>query len=130
MLNQIESAFKSMKSFLGLRPNFHQKESRVDTHMFISVLAYHILHIIEYRLRQKGDYRSWATIRNILKTHERSTICYQTKDEAEQVHQQFVRVGSGLEPEHLEIYRKFKLSGNPLPRKRMEGKIIGKSINQ
>jgi hypothetical protein len=30
MLTQIESAFKSMKSFLGLRPNFHQKESRVD----------------------------------------------------------------------------------------------------
>ncbi len=130
MLNQIESAFKSMKSFLGLRPNFHQKESRVDTHLFISVLAYHILHIIEYRLRQKGDCRSWATIRNILKTHERSTICYQTKDETEQVHQQFVRVSSGLEPEHLEIYRKLKLSGNPLPRKRMEGKIIGKSINQ
>ncbi len=130
MLNQIESAFKSMKSFLGLRPNFHQKESRVDTHLFISVLAYHILHIIEYRLRQKGDCRSWATIRNILKTHERSTICYQTKDEAEQVHQQFVRISSGLEPEHLEIYRKFKLAGNPLPRKRMEGKIIGKSINQ
>ena len=98
MLNQIESAFKSMKSFLGLRPNFHQKESRVDKHMFISVLAYHILHIIEYRLRQKGDCRSWATIGNILKTHERSTICYQTKDYAEQVHQQFVRVSSGLEP--------------------------------
>jgi hypothetical protein len=65
-----------------------------------------------------------------LKIHERSTICYQTKDEAEQVHQQFVRISSGLEPEHLEIYRKFKLSGNPLPRKRMEGKIIEKSINQ
>lgn len=130
MLNQIESAFKNMKSFLGLRPNFHQKESRVDTHLFISVLAYHILHIIEYRLRQKGDCRSWATIRNILKTHERSTICYQTKDEAEQVHQQFVRISSGPEPEHLEIYRKFNLSGHPLPRKRMEGKIIGKSINQ
>ena len=130
MLNQIESAFKSMKSFLGLRPNFHQKESRVDTHMFISVLAYHILHIIEYRLRQKGDCRSWTTIHNILKTHERSTICYQSKDETGQVHQQFVRVSSGLEPEHLEIYRKLKLSGNPLPRKKMDGKIIGKSINR
>ena len=144
MLTQIESAFKSMKSFLGLRPNFHQKENRVDTHMFISVLAYHILHVIEYRLRQKGDCRSWVTIRNILKTHERSTICYQTKDESahqddesNQVRQQFIRVSSGLEPEHLEIYRKFKLSGNPLPRKRMEvshsprqGNIIVKSPNR
>lgn len=130
MLTQIESAFKSMKSFLGLRPNFHQKENRVDTHMFISVLAYHILHIIEYHLRQRGDCRSWATIRNILSTHNRSTICYQTKDETGQVRQQFVRVSSGLEAEHLEIYRKFKLSGNPLPRRKIEGNIIVKSLNR
>ena len=54
-----KNAFKGMKSFLGLRPNFHQKESRVDTLMVISILAYHILHIIEYRLRQKGDCRSF-----------------------------------------------------------------------
>lgn len=130
MLNQIESASKSVKSFLGLKPNFNQKESRVDTHMFILVLTYHIFHIIEYRLRQKGDYRSWTTIRNIVKTHWHTTTCYQTKDEAEQVHQQFVRVSLGLEPEYLEIYRKFKLSGNPLLQKRIEGKIIGKSLNQ
>ena len=130
MLTQIESAFKSMKSFLGLRPNFHQKENRVDTHMFISVLAYHILHIIEYRLRQQGDCRSWATIRNILKTHERSTICYQTKDESGQIKQQFIRVSSSLESEHLEIYREFKLSGNPLSRRRIEGNIIVKSFNR
>ena len=130
MLNQVESAFRGMKSFLGLRPNFHQKENRVDTHMFISVLAYHILHIIEYRLRQRGDSRNWSTIRDILTTHERSTICYQTKDDAGEIHQQFVRVSSMLEPEHLEIYRKFKLSGNPLPRRSIEGNIIVKSINR
>lgn len=53
----------------------------VDTHMFISVLAYHILHIIEYRLRQKGDHRKWRTIQNVLKTHERLTIAYKSKDE-------------------------------------------------
>ncbi len=130
MLNQIENAFRCMKSFLGLRPNFHQKENRVDTHMFISVLAYHILHVIEYRLRLKADNRSWATICNILKTHERSTICYQTKDDDGEIHQQFVRVNSKLETEHLEIYRKFNLSGNPLPRKRIEGSIIVKSSNR
>ena len=35
MLGQIEYAFLCMKSFLGFRPNFHQNEDRVDTHMFI-----------------------------------------------------------------------------------------------
>jgi transposase len=119
MLRQIEYAFKSMKSSLGLRPNFHQIEGRVDTHMFISVLAYHLLHIIEYRLRQKGDHRQWATIRNVLKTHERLTIGYKRKEEDGTVRQQYVRINSQVEPEHMEVYRKVGLSGIPLPRKRL-----------
>jgi len=119
MLRQIEYAFKSMKSSLGLRPNFHQIEGRVDTHMFISVLAYHLLHIIEYRLRQKGDHRQWATIRNVLKTHERLTIGYRRKEEDGTVGQQYVRINSQVEPEHMEVYRKLGLSGMPLPRKRI-----------
>ena len=123
MLRQIEYGFKSMKSCLGLRPNFHQIEERVDTHMFISVLAYHLLHIIEYRLRQKGDHRSWHTIRTVLKTHERLTIGYKRKDEDGTGVQQYVRINSTVEPEQMEIYRKLGLSGMPLPKKRI-------SVNQ
>ena len=119
MLEQIEYAFKSMKSSLGLRPNFHQIEERVDAHMFISVLAYHLLHIIEYRLRQKGDHRSWGTIRNVLKTHERLTIGYKVKDDDGAVKQQYIRISSRPEPEHIEIYRKLGLSGRPLSRKKL-----------
>ncbi len=61
MFTRIERAFRSLKSLLGLRPNFHQIEHRADAHLFISVLAYHILHIIEHRLRQHGDHLSWRT---------------------------------------------------------------------
>ena len=38
MLTRIESAFKDLKSYLGLRPNNHQKQERVDGHIFISIL--------------------------------------------------------------------------------------------
>jgi len=119
MLRQIEYAFKSMKSSLGLRPNFHQKEDRVDTHMFISVVAYHILHIIENRLRANGDRRNWNTIRNVLSTYERLTIGYKVKEEDGSIRQKHVRLNSRLEPEHVEIYKMFNLSGVPLPRKRL-----------
>ncbi len=119
MLEQIEYAFKSMKSSLGLRPNFHQIEERVDAHMFISVLAYHLLHIIEYRLRQKGDHRSWGTIRNVLKTHERLTIGYKVKDDDGAMRKQYIRINSRPGPEHIEIYRKLGLSGRPLSRKKL-----------
>jgi len=119
MLRQIEYAFKSMKSSLGLRPNFHQKEDRVDTHMFISVVAYHILHIIENRLRANGDRRNWNTIRNLLSTYERLTIGYKVKEEDGSIRQKHVRLNSRLELEHVEIYKMFNLSGVPLPRKRL-----------
>jgi len=119
MLRQIEYAFKSMKSSLGLRPNFHQKEDRVDTHMFISVVAYHILHIIENRLRANGDRRNWKTIRNVLSTHERLTIGYKVKEEDGSIRQKHLRLNSRLELEHVEIYKMFNLSGIPLPRKRL-----------
>jgi hypothetical protein len=39
-LTDRESVFRSLKSELGLRPVFHQKEDRADGPLFITVLAY------------------------------------------------------------------------------------------
>ena len=111
MLGNIEYAWLTMKSYLGLRPNFHQKEKRVDTHMFISVLAYHILHIIEYRFRMSGDHRKWSTIRDILSTHRRVTIAFRMKDEEGKITQKFIRTCTVPEVEHKKIYHLFGLSG-------------------
>ncbi len=116
MLTRVESAFRSMKSSLGLRPNFHQNEERADAHMFISVLAYHVLHTIEYKLRQCGDHRSWATIRNILSTHQRLTIEYNVKEHGK-VRRNHLRLCSNAEPEHKQIYQRLGLKEIPLPRK-------------
>jgi len=68
-LLEAESGFRMLKSSLGLRPNFHQKEDRVDGHVFISVLAYHLLCWARRRLEENGDRREWKTIRRILRTH-------------------------------------------------------------
>jgi len=118
MLTRIEYAFKCLKTSLGLRPNFHQKEDRVDTHLFISVLAYHILHVIEYRLRSTGDNRIWSTIRDVMKTYQRVTVSFKSKNGDGSIHQQFIRLNSKLEPEHLEIFRRLNLSPSHLPRKK------------
>jgi len=123
MLGRIEEAFKQMKSHLGLRPNFHQKGERVDAHLFISVLAYHIQHAIEYKLRQSGDQRSWRTIRSILSTHQRMSVEYISKDDEENQYHTMVRMNSRIEPEHLEIYTRLGLSGKPLGRKVLKKKI-------
>ena len=116
MLTKIENAFRNLKSHLGLRPIFHQKENRADAHMFISVLAYHILHIIEFTLKQNKDHRSWSTIRDILKSHKRFSLSYKVSKNDESI-QEFVRMNSKLEPDYLQIYKYFGLSGIPLPKK-------------
>lgn len=68
-LLKAEAGFKMLKGTLGLRPNFHQKECRVDGHIFITVLAYHLLCWIHNRLEAAGDRRTWRTIRRLLRTH-------------------------------------------------------------
>ncbi len=68
-LLKAETGFRMLKSALGLRPNHHQLEGRVDGHIFISVLAYHLLNWIRKKLEASGDHREWSTIRRILRTH-------------------------------------------------------------
>ena len=36
----IEAAFKNLKDDLQIRPIFHQKEERVEAHIFVAYLAY------------------------------------------------------------------------------------------
>ena len=39
-LTNIEAAFRSLKSDLGLRPIYHRRQDRVEAHIFIAFLAY------------------------------------------------------------------------------------------
>lgn len=73
MLTDIEAAFRSLKSDLGFRPVFHQKEERIDAHLFISIIAYHLLHTIRYQLKLKGIHASWQSLRQLLDTQCRIT---------------------------------------------------------
>ncbi len=69
ILLQAEEGFACLKGTLGLRPNFHQLEHRVEAHIFISVLAYHLLTWVRETLRHSGDPRDWNTLRRLLSTH-------------------------------------------------------------
>lgn len=121
MLTNIEHAFRDMKSFLGLRPNFHQLEKRGDTHMFISVLAYHLTHMIEYKLKKKGYTHSWQTIREIMSTHSRLTVeCTEYEGSDKVKGKVFVRICSKPESSHNVIYQKLNLSSIPLEKKYYE----------
>lgn len=119
MLTKVEASFRYLKSDLGIRPNFHQKETRADAHIFISVLAYHILHIIEYRLAQKGYNKNWRSIKKIMQTHSRLSIFYKSQNvtnSSKEITNQ-LRICSQVEPEQKKIYKLLNLKEEPLPKK-------------
>lgn len=101
MLNDIEEAFRTLKTDLGLRPIFHQTTDRISGHIFISVLAYHILHSVRYQLKLSNINDSWQTIMFKLSTHYRITTSLQPKN-AKPIH---IRKSTRANPEQLKIYR-------------------------
>ncbi len=50
-LTNIEAAFRSLKSDLGLRPIYHRQESRVEAHIFVAFLAYCLQVTLKNRLQ-------------------------------------------------------------------------------
>ena len=111
MLTRVEGAFRNLKTDLKLQPNFHQKEIRVDGHVNITILAYHLLHSIEHTLRENGCLSSWATIKRIASSHTYSTIILPTTS-GTVIH---LRKSGRPEATHEEIYRKLNVNFKDLP---------------
>jgi len=101
LLTRVEQAFRDLKSPLAERPVFHHLEHRVEAHIFLCILAYHIQVAVENTLREKGDHRSWATIRDVLSTHQTLTTVLPTQSGRE-LH---IRNASVPQQDHLAIYR-------------------------
>jgi len=110
-LTHAENGFKAIKSDLGLRPNRHQKEDRVDGHVFICVLAYQLLRNILWTLEQQGDTRSWETLKRVLQTHCYTTVLLPTK--TGETHR-LRRPGQPDEAQKA-LYRKLNISWHGLP---------------
>jgi transposase len=50
-LTEIEAVFRALKSDLAIRPIFHQKDTRIEAHIFVSFLAYCLYITLGQRLR-------------------------------------------------------------------------------
>lgn len=119
MLTDLEAVFRSLKSDLGLRPVFHQITKRIVGHLFISVLAYHLVHSIRYRLKKADITSNWSTLRKQLAGQNRVTISMQCKGN-DVVH---VRKSTRPEPRQQTIYSALGICSHP-------GRTIKKIINK
>lgn len=109
MLTDLEAVFRSLKSELGLRPVHHQTTKRVSGHLFITVLAYHLVHAIRFRLKRAGIHDSWSSLRKALSTQNRVTVSMQCKN-GETVH---IRKSTRPDPGQQEIYSALEIKNHP-----------------
>jgi transposase len=100
LLTRVESAFRAMKSPLAERPIFHHLQHRVQTHIFLCVLAYHLLVSIEKMFLDAGIHTSWATLRKTLSTHQVATMLLPASN-GDVLR---IRKASTPEPQHKAIY--------------------------
>ena len=109
LLTDVEEAFRSLKSELGLRPIHHQTSERVRAHLFISVLAYHLVHTIRFRLKAHGINERWATLRAQLASQRRVTATLNDRDGSTW----HIRKAMRPEPEERAIYDALGLDHHP-----------------
>jgi hypothetical protein len=100
LLTRVEAAFRAMSPLLD-RSIFHQLQHRVETHIFLCVLAYHLLVAIEKRFLDRGIHTSWGTLREALSTHQVVTVVLPTVTGRVLK----IRKATTPEPPHREIYK-------------------------
>jgi len=109
MLTDLEAVFRSLKTELGLRPVYHQLTDRVTGHLFITVLAYHLVHVLRLRLKKTGINETWQSLRRQLAGQNRVTVTMQNKN-GDMVH---VRKSTRSELRQQKIYSALGIKSLP-----------------
>jgi transposase len=109
MLTDLESVFRSLKSELGLRPIYHHKEERVNGHIFITLIAYHLVQTLRVQLKAQDCHDSWQTIRRKVENQQRITVTLQ-REEGKTIH---LRKATKADPQQSTLYSLLGISAQP-----------------
>ena len=127
-LTMVESAFRWLKSELGIRPNYHQLDRRMASHVFISVLAYFFLAPILNKLQWGGNFignsetkedhapwnipYGWRGLVRTMSSQTRVTTSLQCKDGGR------ITIRTTVDPSlpQENLYRRLNINPRPLTR--------------
>ncbi len=73
-IREVESTFRCLKTDLNVRPVYHQKDKRIASHIFLTILAYQLVNTIRYQLKAKGINYDWTNITRLMSSHRTQTI--------------------------------------------------------
>jgi transposase len=80
-LTQIEAVFRSLKSELGIRPIYHQKQERTDAHILVAFLAYCLQVTLKNRLTAYAPGLTPTAVLDKLGTIQMIDVCFPTCDD-------------------------------------------------
>jgi transposase len=70
IIREIESTFRTLKTDLDLRPIYHKTDDASMAHLHLGLLAYWLVSIIRYQLKQKGCKAGWREITRVMNTQK------------------------------------------------------------
>jgi hypothetical protein len=80
VLTEIEQAFKEIKQDLGIRPIYHQKDERIEAHIFVCFLAYCLQVTLKQRAKAKAPGLTPRAILEKFKTMQMIDVHLPTTD--------------------------------------------------
>ena len=124
-LVQVEEAFKNLKGDLAIRPIHHQKEKRIEAHIFVAFLAYALHVTLRRRLR---DLAPGLTPRSVLEKFgslQMIDVHLPTTDGRKVIMSRYTQP----EPELQMLLKQLRLSlpNQPPPRVTAKGEVITNS---
>jgi hypothetical protein len=82
--------------------------------LFITLLAYHLVHTLRYQLKRQGIDLSWQSFRQIMSRQQRLTVTMPTQDKA----QLFLRITREAETRQQKIYQALVMTADGLGKKK------------
>jgi hypothetical protein len=73
-IREVESTFRCLKSDLQIRPVHHQKDERIEAHLYLTLLAYQLVNTIRHMLKSQGLNYDWKNIVRIMSTQTIQTV--------------------------------------------------------
>lgn len=78
-IREVEATFRCLKSDLQIRPVHHQKDERVESHIYLTILAYQLVNTIRFMLKEKGITHDWQNIVRIMNSQTIQSLILPTE---------------------------------------------------
>lgn len=77
-IREVESTFRCLKSDLNIRPIHHQLDSRIESHIYLTILAYQLVNTIRHLLIKANIKLDWQNILRLMSTQIIQTVAIHT----------------------------------------------------